>query len=60
MNKAIKKGNCKVLQNSAVFKKKNNSTSKIQIGNKDIELLIAQYYLNKMSDIPIMDIITIQ
>ena len=59
MNKVIKKGNYKAIHNCAVFRKKNNNISKIQIEQREIELLIAQYYLNKMSDIPIMDI-TIQ
>lgn len=59
MNKSLKRWNCKAIHNSAVFKKKCDNTSDKQIEQKDIELLIAQYYLNKMSDIPIMNI-TIQ
>jgi hypothetical protein len=56
MNKVLKKWNCKAIHNSAVFKKKCDNRSNKRIEQKDIELLIAQYYLNKMSDIPIMNI----
>lgn len=56
MNKILRKSNRKVMLGGTVFKKKMNGTFKNEIIQKDIELLIAQYYLNKMSDIPIMNI----
>jgi len=57
MNKTLRKSNYKEIIGGKVFKKKGNSQFKRKIMQKDIELLIAQYYLNRMSDIPIMNIV---